>query len=161
MYFKINKTGCSENKGLVDVRYDLFLSKTDTGNEEHYVEVSIFPEGGYLGEKDEMGTPVNIDDYTAWVASLPKQFQNNPFCCHFIHFESTVTDEEILAAGEKVLNMAYDNWLANNLHLNTNDPVVLAKEPDPVEIQAKVESILNTDFVALEKTLPDTYRIRA
>jgi hypothetical protein len=30
MFFKVNTTGVSERKGLVEVRYDLYLDSTDT-----------------------------------------------------------------------------------------------------------------------------------
>jgi hypothetical protein len=121
MYFKINPSGCQEHKGLCEVRYDLFLSRTDEGNEEHYVTVPIFPEEGYTGEKGEMGMPTDKEAYDAWVASLPTETWNNPFCCHFYQFEPNVTDEEILAKGEEVLSMAFKNWATRELHKNKND----------------------------------------
>jgi len=39
MYFEINNSGCSERKGMVQVRYDLFLDEQDYGYEKHYVKV--------------------------------------------------------------------------------------------------------------------------
>jgi hypothetical protein len=38
MYFKINKTGCNERKGLAEVRYDLYLDENDYGYSEHHVQ---------------------------------------------------------------------------------------------------------------------------
>jgi hypothetical protein len=123
MYFKVNHTGCGERKGLVEIRYDLYLDPTDHNYSEHHIQVPVIPEGGYTGKVDEMGAPVNQKDYDKWFAALPRVWQNNPFCCHFMQFEPEITDAEIIAAGEKFLKMAYANWQKGNLHLNKNEPV--------------------------------------
>jgi len=123
MYFKVNPTGCNERKGLVEVRYDLYLDPTDYGYPEHYVQVPVMPEGGYPGKVDAMVAPVDQEDYAKWFAGLERAWQNNPFCCHFCQFEPEVTDEEILFVGELALDMAYKNWQAGDLHKNKNEPV--------------------------------------
>jgi hypothetical protein len=40
MYFEVNNSGCSERKGMVQVRYDLFLDEEDHGHEKHFVKVN-------------------------------------------------------------------------------------------------------------------------
>lgn len=125
MYFKVNVTGCGERRGLCEVRYDLYLDPDDHGYSEHYVQVPMIPEGGYMGKMDNMGVPVDQVDYDKWLAALPRVWQNNPFCCHFCQFESTVTDEEILYVGELALDMAFNNWKTGDLHKNKNQPVSL------------------------------------
>lgn len=184
-YFKINKTGCSEHKGLCEVRFDLYLSRTDEGNEEHYVTVPVFPEGGYSGEKNEIGIPIDMDAYNNWVASLPTETRNNPFCCHFCQFEPNVTDEEILFVGELALDMAMKNWRTRELVKNKNIPCNLlpidvykqAKEvmdgpagviPEPIklavmkiqECELRIDDIHATDFVSFSETVETTYSIR-
>lgn len=123
MYFKINKTGCQENKGLIEIRYDCYLSRTDAGNEEHYVTIPDYTGTKYEGKVDETGAPIDLKDYDAWVQGLPTITQNNPFVCHFRQFPETVTDEEILQRGEEILDMAMRNWQTRELHKNTNTPV--------------------------------------
>jgi len=123
MYFKVNKTGINERKGLVEIRYDLYLDPQDDRYSEHHVLVPVIPSGGYSGKVDELGQPVNLADYDQWLSGLPKVWQDNPFCCHFMQFEPTITDLEIIEAGDKFLKMAYGNWQKGNLHLNKNEPV--------------------------------------
>jgi hypothetical protein len=124
MYFKINVSGCQENKGCVEVRYDCYLSRTDPGNEEHYVTIPDFENNPpYAGKLDEMGSPVDQKDYDGWIASLPTITKNNPFCCHFRQFPETVTDEEILQNGENILNMSYANHQRRDLASNWNPDI--------------------------------------
>lgn len=85
MHFVIEKSGCSERLGLVEIRFDLFLDPAD-----HNSSAQI------------------IDGV------------NTPFCCHFYQFESTAADAEILEEGERILAMAYANWLEGDLHRNKN-----------------------------------------
>lgn len=158
-YYKINPTGCGENKGLVEVRYDCYLSRDDTGNEQHYVTVPDFTDAVYEGKIGDMG-PEDVEDYRKWVESLPTITRNNPFCCHFVQFEASVTDEEIVKKGEEILKMAFDNFQKGALHENKNAPFTLSKEPDKQESALRASSIKTTDYVVVEAALPDTYRIR-
>lgn len=161
-YFKINPSGCGESKGgLVEVRYDCYLSRDDEGNEEHYVTVPDFTDAKYEGKVDESGAPEDMDDYKKWVESLPTVTKNNPFCCHFVQFEADATDELIVAVGEEVLKMALANFNQGTLHANYNEPLELSKEPVKSEVESRVASIKTTDFVAVEASLPETYRIRS
>jgi hypothetical protein len=52
MFFKVNTTGVSERKGLVEVRYDLYLDPTDERYSEHYVQVPVIPKEGYPRQKE-------------------------------------------------------------------------------------------------------------
>jgi hypothetical protein len=160
-YFKINKTGCSEHKGLCEVRFDLYLSRTDEGNEEHYVTVPVFPEGGYSGEKNEIGIPIDMEAYNNWVASLPTETRNNPFCCHFCQFEPDVTDEEILFVGELALDMAMKNWPTRELAKNQNLPVNFSTDAEKkADCETRMETIHATDFVSFSETVKTKYSIR-
>lgn len=124
-YFKINKTGCGENRGTVEIRYDCYLSRDDAGNEEHYVTVPDFENNPpYAGALGEMGVPVDMADYQNWVASLPTITRNNPFCCHFRQFPETVTEQEILEHGEQILDMALQNHSMKKLSKNWNPDIV-------------------------------------
>ena len=160
-YFRINTSGCGVSKGgLVEVRYDCYLSRDDTGNEEHYVTVPDFTDAKYDGKVNEFGAPEDMNDYQKWVDALPTVTKNNPFCCHFVQFEADVTDELIVAIGEEVLKMALANHAQNALHNNYNEPLELSKAPDKTEVESRVSSIKITDYVAVEATMTDTYRIR-
>jgi hypothetical protein len=125
VYFTVNPTGCGERKGFVEVRYDLYLEPGDHGYAEHYVQIPVWPDGGYPGNVNADGSPVREENYAGWHASLPRAWQNNPFCGHFVQMNPDVTDEEILVTGEEVLNMAYENWQDGDIRKNKNPPVNL------------------------------------
>lgn len=162
MYFKINPTGCGEYKGLVEVRFDCYLSREDPGNEEHYVTVPIFPAEGYPGKVDAFGHPVNLKDWETWVKSLPTETRNNPFCCHFRCFEPDVTDAQILAAGDEILAMAFANHQAGDLRKNKNAPVEFSTNVVKiVASQNRAESIKTADYTKLATELSVDSNVRA
>jgi|LSQX01.1.fsa_nt_gb hypothetical protein len=130
MHFKIEKTGCSERKGLVQVRFDLFLDDNDVGYKDHLVETEID------GKKETVV---------------------NPFCCHFCQFEPGVTDEEILYVGELALDMAGKNY--HDLKKNKNLPVYFTEDNTKRATAAmRVKNIMKTDFANL-KTIGN-YRVK-
>ena len=195
-YFKVEKSGCVVDRGLCQVRYDLFLDPEDYKYSEHHIQVPIMPEGGYPRQKemsdaqkalqdfmqstpkDAKGVPIithkkyaelpevlavqaEQEAYTTWRNSLPTQWQNNPFCCHFVQFESNVTDEEILFVGELALDMAHTNWKKGALHENKNFPVSFTDdELHKAMSESRINDIKEKDFVAFEKTVPTNYSIR-
>ncbi len=110
-FFKIEKSGCNVRKGLLQVRYDLFWDEADP--EYKLIEVPIIPPEGYTGEETD-------EAYQSWEESLPTQFINLPFCLHFVFYDPTVTDEEILFVGELALDMAEKNYRAGDILKNKN-----------------------------------------
>mgnify|MGYP000945924621 CR=1 FL=1 len=140
-FFKIEKTGCSERKGLCQVRFDLFLEEGDPQYADFYVQIP---------EVDKNGKETGK---TMWV--------NTPFCCHFCQFEPTVTDEEILYVGELALEMASKNHKLGNLHLNKNIPVTFSADTKKKSDCAKrIEGILETDFTKIEIKSKIPYSVR-
>jgi len=115
MYFKVEPTGCSERKGLIQVRYCLYLDPEDHGYEKHHVQVPVIPEGGYKGK---------LEDFKKWIDSLPKEWQNNPFVNHFVQFApEEATDENIMFIGELALQMTYEKWVKDEPAIIQNQPV--------------------------------------
>jgi hypothetical protein len=150
MFFKVNITGCQERKGLVEVRYDLYLDPTDERYSEHYVQVPVIPKEGYTGKVDEMGSPVDQADYDKWLDGLKRVYQHNPFCCHFCQFEPTVTDAEIEYVGKLALDMAYKNWVNDNLKANKNEPVTFSTSQTKIAACAtRVATIKETVWTAV------------
>ena len=151
MFFKVNITGCQERKGLVEVRYDLYLDPADERYSEHYVQVPVIPKEGYTGKVDEMGSPVDQDDYKKWLAGLKRVYQHNPFCCHFCQFEPTVTDAEIEYVGKLALDMAYKNWVNDNLKANKNEPVTFSTDSTKIAACAtRIATIKATEWSAVK-----------
>ena len=151
MFFKVNITGCQELKGLVEVRYDLYLDPTDERYSEHYVQVPVFPKEGYTGKVDEFGMPIDQDDYKKWLAGLKRVYQHNPFCCHFCQFEPTVTDAEIEYVGKLALDMKYKDWVNQNLALSKNQPVKFSTDSTKIAACAtRVATIKETAWTAVK-----------
>jgi hypothetical protein len=113
MYFMVENSGCSVRKGMVEVRYCLYLEHGDAGYEKHHVQVLVIPEGGYPGKLDKRGSPKDMSDYEKWFSELPRVWRDNPFHNHFVQFDYTVTDEEIHLVGQLALQMAYEKWAKN------------------------------------------------
>jgi hypothetical protein len=146
MYFKINKTGVSEYKGLVEVRFDCYLDPLDPGYAEHHVTVPVITEP-YPGKVDEMGSPADQAAYKKWLASFPTVTRDNPFCCHFRCFEPDVTDADLVKAGAEILKMAGANHQKGDLKKNTNPKVTFTTNLSKITASLnRVEAIKATDF---------------
>ena len=147
MYFKINPTGCTERKGLVQVRFDCYLDPADAGYAEHHVTVPVIPPEGYTGKVDEMGSPVDMAAYNKWLSSLPTETRDNPFCCHFRCFEPDVTGVDLVKAGDEILKMAGQNLQKGDLKKNVNPPVTFTTNLSKITASLnRVEEIKITDF---------------
>ena len=96
MYFEVENSGVCERKGLVQVRYCLYLEPGDARYDEFYVDVPDITEG-YTGKEEEYGD---------WIKALPTKKQLNPFHNHFSYFPDSVTDEDIITEGKRVLESA-------------------------------------------------------
>ncbi len=123
MFVRVEPTGCCERKGLVQVRFCMYLDESDYGYEKHHVQVPIIPEEGYPGEVGNRRQPTDIEDYDAWASSLPKVWQTNPFHNHLIYVEPDTTDDEIMNMGEAFLEEAYIKWSCNE-KLDLKNPSV-------------------------------------
>ena len=129
-YFKINAPIKDKytNMGMVNISASFYLEEGDEGWEkyqkEHHAIVSVIPKEGYQGKVDEMGMPVDREDFNKWVASLPTEERDNPFCNHAIQFEANTTEEEILWCFEWALALTHQNYLVDDLHCKTAGKVV-------------------------------------
>lgn len=147
MYVKVEPSGCCERKGMVQIRFSMYLDPTDYGYEKHHIQVPVIPEGGYSGKVGEQGQPLDNKDFQKWLSKLPTTWQNNPFHNHFIYVEPTATDAEILAIGKSFLAEAYSKW-SNEKQLNLENPnLVFPKNVDASRLAAlatKVQHLQNT-----------------
>ncbi len=111
MFVKVEPSGCCERKGLVQIRFCMYLGESDYGYEKHHILRPIIPPEGYTGEMDGL-SPKDIEDYQNWLDSLPKVWQTNPFHNHFIYVEPEISDEEIMAQMQFHLPNFYAAWCA-------------------------------------------------
>ena len=154
-YVVVEPSGVCKEKGMVQVRFAMYLYPDDYGYEKHHVQVPVIPAGGYPGKVDKEGSPIDINGYNKWIDSLPKVWQNNPFHNHFILVEPTMSDEEIMNIGETFLREAYDKWSANNQLDLKNAPVSYPVTIDSTRLSAidsKVQH-LKTTSLKRENTL--------
>jgi len=122
MFVKVEPSGCCERKGMVQVRFCMYLEPGDYGYDKHHVQLPVTPEEGYQGKVGDMGIPVDIDDYNRWIDTLPKIWQNNPFHNHFIYVEPDTSDEEIMDIGGAFLKEAYADWAIDKAPKPKNKP---------------------------------------
>jgi hypothetical protein len=109
-YGIIEPTGCVACMGKVQLRIAMYLEPDDSRYEEHHVQVPIMPEGGYPGEVDAEGAPVDQEHYNSWLESLPKEWRDNPFHNHFVYVDADVTDGEIKQLLAESLEEFYGIW---------------------------------------------------
>lgn len=120
MYFKLYQVDEQCQKyamiGLIPFFAQYFLEEGDEGFEryktEHYVEVPLV-EGKYDGKVDEMGTPLDIDDYNKWISQFPTEWRWAPFVTQQILFEIAHVDnpENIPFCFDWGLSLQAKNWL--------------------------------------------------
>jgi hypothetical protein len=107
---KIEPTGCAVHKGKVQLRFSYYLEPDDPRYEEHHIQVPIIPEGGYPGELDADGSPVDQEHYNSWLENLSRKWRDNPFHNHFVYVDADVTDAEIKQLMTESLEEFFGIW---------------------------------------------------
>lgn len=129
MYVKIDPSGCTERKGLVQVRFAMYLDPGDYGYDVYHVQV---PERALTEE--ELDDPALAD-------LVPLKWQTNPFHNHFIYVEPETLDKNIMDIGEAFLREAYSKW-ANDEKLDLkNPPLAFPATFDSDALAAKIQSL--------------------
>ena len=150
-YYQIEKSGCVEHKGLCQVRADFFYDEKD--KEYALTPVKIYPDEGYPGKVDELGSPLDEKDYQTWEDSLPIEMLHLPFHTHFIYFEPTHTDEEILFCFEIA-----KQWLKNNQKMQNVKSVFDTSISLQYATKARIEEIKSADFAKVKNA--DKYSVK-
>ncbi len=145
-YVKIEPSGCCERNGMVQVRFCMHLDDKDYGYDKHHIQVPDFTGAEYKGKVDKDGNPVDFKDYQAWVDSLPKIWQNNPFHNHFIQVNPDTTETEIMDIAEAFLHEAYIKWAQDAKLDLVNDALPFVKPAIVTSLiksacEAKVQSV--------------------
>jgi len=107
---KIEPTGCTVRKGKVQLRLSFYLEPGDARYEEHHVSVPIIPDGGYPGEVDAEGAPVDQEHYDSWFESLDREERDNPFHNHLVYVDADATDAEIKQLMADCLEEFFGVW---------------------------------------------------
>ena len=144
MFVKIEPTGCIERKGLVQIRFSMYLDEGDYGYEKHHIQVPVIPPKGYQGEVDEYSSPVDVSARDAWLASLPKVWQLNPFHNLFIYVEPGTSDKEIMNIGQTFLEEAYIAWSLGQTPAPQNPKVKYPVSFDKAKIETKIQHLKTT-----------------
>lgn len=113
-YAKIEKSGCCERHGNVQLRFSFYLEPDDARYDERYVLVVDITSAkyleGYQGEVDEMGSAIDSEACQIWRDSLPKVWHNNTFHNHFVYADPDITDAEIKVLMNFHLANFYEAW---------------------------------------------------
>jgi hypothetical protein len=104
MYAKIEPSGVCVRKGTVQVRICFYLEPTDARYSEHHVQVPDVVNYPYTGN------PTDNAALTAWLNSIPKIWQNNPFHNHFIYVAADAKENDIKQAMKDRLKEFGDIW---------------------------------------------------
>ena len=80
MYVKIEPSGCNVRKGMVEIRFCMYLDPTDYGYDKKYIQTEAHPG------------------------------LNTPFHNHFIQVEPDTKEKEIMDIAEAFLHEAYAKW---------------------------------------------------
>lgn len=132
MYVKVEPTGVCERKGLVQIRFCMYLDEGDYGYVVHHIQV---PERELT--QDELGNPALAD-------LVPKVWQNNPFHNHFIYVVPETSDKEIMDIGQAFLNEAYIKWTSNEKLDLKNAKVRFPASFNKTKVEAKVQHLKAT-----------------
>ena len=106
MIARFNSTGTHIYKGDLKIRVDLYPELTDKTYAQHYVSKPVFPPGGYPGERDTMGSPVDLVAYQAWEDALPHIVELNPCLCHFVKIDSALTRLQLVTQLKAIFDQA-------------------------------------------------------
>lgn len=168
-YAVIEPSGCGYFKGLVKVRFDMFMTQDAPYYGKHYVYTvdwdSPEAQAGYPGEVDEKtGEPLDWEDYQKWVDSLPYIWVNTPFHTHFVYFNTDVADEEIKTKIAGVAEYFYalhkycwdndyrfiDEWIKVSVQSGT------VREPFHIGTESKKDCAAKSDDIILRADEFDT-----
>ena len=155
MYVKVEPSGCCERKGMVQVRFCMYLDGKDYGYDKHHIQVPVIPKEGYPGKVDDTGMPLDIKDFNEWLDSLPKVWQNNPFHNHFIQVEPDTTDKTIMDIAEAFLHEAYIKWACEEKLDLVNDALPFKKPSviDDARIAACETRVQSVKVIVTERRI--------
>ena len=101
-----------EFHGNIAVKLEFYLNPEDYGYEQTYVGVPDFTGATYKGKLAKDGQPRDAADYEAWVDSLPRKWQLNPFHNHFIYLPPDYSKADVEAQIAFHLPNFYAAWSA-------------------------------------------------
>ena len=153
-YFKINKSGCQEHKGLCEIRYDLYLEPADEGYEEHHVGDMDNPFCCHFCQFE----PTVTDEEILFVGELALDMARKNWAKRELHknknlpcnlLSRTVYDQAKSSAAK-----------VGKVGTEKLEPHIESAISKIQECKARMESFHMTDLVAFEKTIPTGYSIR-
>ncbi len=140
MLVKVEPTGICERKGLVQVRFCMYLEPGDYGYEKHHIRVPERP----LTEEER--------DNSILADLVPKVWQNSPFHNHFIYVEPETPDNEIKDIGEAHLHEAYIEWACEQKVEPMNPTVVFHESINNARQKAIGMKVSHLKEAKLERT---------
>ncbi len=149
MKAKFNSTGTHIHKGFLKVRIDLYPDVTDKTYPIHHIQVPVTPEGGYQGEVDEMGSPIDQNDYNSWIDSLPKVWQLNPCLCYFMTIKADTTSLQL----EQMVKELFDKATLSQLDDLLSQPIINIRGVTKLKTQIITDKVVSADIGAINTRL--------
>ena len=141
MFVRVEPSGCCERKGLVQIRFCMYLDEGDYGYDIHHIQVPERP----LTEK-EISNPKLAE-------KVKKVWQTNPFHNHFIYVEPDTSDEEIMNIGQAFLEEAYIKWACEERLDPKNPPVKFHPSRDNDKLKAVDGKVKHLRETILERRI--------
>ena len=141
MYVKVEPGGCCERKGLVQIKFAMYLEPEDYGYEIYYMQLPERP----LTE-EELADPELAE-------KVPKVWCNTDFHMHFIYVEPDTPDEEIMDIGEVFLEESYILWACGEELNPKNPPIKFHINPDGDRLKAIEDKLKHLKETTLERSI--------
>jgi len=139
MFVKTEPTGICERKGLVQVKFCMYLEPGDYEYEKHYVQVY---------ERSLTDAEALDPDLAERVG---KVWQVNPFHNHFIYIEPDTPDPEITDIGQAFLEEAYIKWACDEKLDLKNPPVNFPMSVNTARLNAVGDKVKHLEATILER----------
>jgi hypothetical protein len=127
MNYKIEKSGCCERKGLLQIRMDIY-------DEKIFTDVPIIPKEGFTGKEE---------DYMKWINGLKTEKKNLPVHTHFFYLEHDATEDDVINTADSFL----EKYKKAEPMINTK---VVWKPEKSKLATTNIASIKSVDFEALK-----------
>lgn len=150
----IEKSGVCAHKGMLQVRYDVYLDPGDPFYDQYFIEKPIIPEDMQAMydarfaavQDDEQALAVLLQEYDQYIQSLFMAPVQIPCHGHFCYFDPDVTDEELAYIGDVIVDLVSAQWDGETRPVIRNLPVEFQTEIDEYRaaaLAARVEEIVN------------------
>jgi hypothetical protein len=146
---RIKFAGAHIHRDMLKAGIAIFPREGGLSYPRHYVPKPVIPEGGYPGGVDEQGRPLNVDNYQAWLRSLPVRMELNPCLVHFIRINPGTTRGQLESEIQRIFSPDV---------LATVDALLSDRSPTERESMSRFRRMMNSpERLGTKLVLPGGY----